>query len=163
MAQKPEGHVPSVQAPPARIRVTRPGAQCETIMPCGEAGDRWVDDPDRLVPWPCLAADDGDVPVRSAAADVPAIDMYEQADEIVVHAELPGLSREQVEVAVTDATLTITGKKQKENDVRAEDYYCCDRSFGTFARILSLPTEVNAELATASFEDGLLELHLPKR
>jgi HSP20 family protein len=58
--------------------------------------------------------------------------------------------------------LTIKGEKKKEEEVKQEDYYRCERSYGSFLRTLELPTDVHADKVKASFRDGVLEVRLPK-
>lgn len=92
----------------------------------------------------------------------PSVDMYDKEDEIVVKAEIPGVDKKDVNISLTDNTLTIKGESKKEKEVKEEDYYYSERSHGTFARMLSLPEKVVAEKVTAEFKDGVLEVHLPK-
>jgi HSP20 family protein len=92
----------------------------------------------------------------------PAVDVFEKENEVIVKAEIPGLSKDDVEVNLTNSTLTISGEKKKEEEVKDRNYYRCERSFGSFSRTIELPAEVKTEEAKASFKDGLLEIHLPK-
>lgn len=92
----------------------------------------------------------------------PSVDMYDKEDEIVVKAEIPGVDKKDVNISLTDNTLTIKGESKKEKEVKEEYYYYSERSHGTFARMLSLPEKVVAEKVTAEFKDGVLEVHLPK-
>jgi len=92
----------------------------------------------------------------------PAVDLYEEKDEIVAKAELPGMTKDDIEVNITDNLLTIKGEKKQEEEVKEKDYYRSERSYGAFARRVALPTEVNVEKIRASFKNGVLEIHLPK-
>jgi HSP20 family protein len=92
----------------------------------------------------------------------PVVDFYEEKDDLVVKAELPGMEKEDIEVNVTDHSLTIKGQKKKEETVEEENYYRSERSFGSFHRSLELPSDVQAEKAKASFKNGILEVRLPK-
>lgn len=92
----------------------------------------------------------------------PAVDLYEEKDEIVAKAELPGMTKDDIQVNITDNLLTIKGEKKKEEEVKEKDYYRSERSYGAFARRVALPTEVNVEKISASFKNGVLEIHLPK-
>ena len=92
----------------------------------------------------------------------PAVDMYDKKDEIVVKAEIPGVPKENVKISLSDNTLTIKGEMKKEEEVKEEDYYYAERSYGSFARALSLPAKVKADKIKANFKDGILEIHLPK-
>jgi HSP20 family protein len=92
----------------------------------------------------------------------PALDFFEEKDEIVVKAELPGMDKDNVEVSLTDHTLTIKGEKKKEEEVKEENYYKSERSYGSFVRTLELPTEVHSDKIKATFKNGVLEVRLPK-
>jgi len=92
----------------------------------------------------------------------PAVDFYEEKDEIVVKAELPGLDKNNIEVNLTNHTLTIKGEKRKEEEVKEKNYYRSERSYGSFVRTLELPTDVHADRVKATFKDGVLEVRLPK-
>ena len=92
----------------------------------------------------------------------PAIDMYEENDQIVVKAEMPGLSKDDIQISVTDNILTIKGEKKKEEEDRGKDYYRSERAYGAFIRTLPLPAEINADKVQAIFKNGLLEIRLPK-
>ena len=101
-------------------------------------------------------------PGRDVEISAPAVDLYEEKDEIVAKAELPGMSKDDIEVNIDDHQLTIKGEKKKEEEVKEKSYYRSERSYGSFARILDLPSEVQVEKARASFKNGVLEIHLPK-
>jgi len=92
----------------------------------------------------------------------PTVDFYEEKDDIVVKAELPGIDKNNVEVNLTDHTLTIKGEKKKEEEVKEKNYYRSERSYGSFVRALELPTNVHADKVKATFKDGVLEVRLPK-
>jgi HSP20 family protein len=92
----------------------------------------------------------------------PAVDVFEDADDIVVKAEIPGAKKDEIEVNVTDSTLTISGQKERKEEVNEDRYYRCERSYGAFSRSVELPSEVQAGKAKASFTDGVLEVRLPK-
>ena len=93
---------------------------------------------------------------------VPAVDLYEEKDEIVVKAELPGIDKDGIEVNLSDHHLIIKGEKKKEEEVKEENYYRSERSYGSFLRALELPTDVHADKVKASFKNGILEVRLPK-
>ena len=93
---------------------------------------------------------------------MPAVDVYEEKDDVVIKAEIPGLSKEDISVQVTDSTLTIKGEKKREEEVKEDDYYRCERSFGAFTRAVDLPCDVKAEQVKASFKNGVLEVRMPK-
>lgn len=92
----------------------------------------------------------------------PAVDLYEQNDEIVVKAELPGLDADDIEVSITDHLLVLRGEKRKEEEVNERDYYRSERVYGEFVRTVPLPAEADPEKVTATINNGVLEIHLPK-
>lgn len=92
----------------------------------------------------------------------PAVDVLDEKDHIVVKAELPGLAKEDVQVDLTDSTLTIRGEKRQEKEVKEKNFYRREREYGSFSRAIRLPTEVKTGEATAVFKDGVLEIKLPK-
>lgn len=91
-----------------------------------------------------------------------SLDMYEEGDQVVVKAEVPGLKKEEIEVNFSEDVLTITGEKRKEEKVENKDYYRLERSYGTFSRSIRLPFDVQSDKASASFKDGVLEVRVPK-
>jgi HSP20 family protein len=105
-------------------------------------------------------------PVRSderGYAWIPAVDMVDEKDEIVVKADLPGLEQKDIEVTVQDGTLTIRGERKEEKEEKKEDYYyVVERSYGAFVRSLPLPKGVDADKVKATFKKGVLEVRLPK-
>jgi HSP20 family protein len=92
----------------------------------------------------------------------PAVDFYEEKDDIVVKAELPGIDKNNIEVNLTDHMLTIKGEKKKEDEFKEENYYRSERYYGSFVRTLELPKDVHTDKVKASFKDGILEVRLPK-
>lgn len=93
---------------------------------------------------------------------MPPVDVFEDKDDIVVKAELPGMTKEDIEVSLTDHTLTIKGEKKKEEEVKEENYYRSERSYGSFVRTVELPTEVYTDKVKAAFKNGVLEVRVPK-
>ena len=92
----------------------------------------------------------------------PALDVFEKEDKFVVKAEIPGMKMEDIDVSVVGDTLTIKGEKTSESEVKEDDYYCCERSYGKFHRSIALPSSVDATKIDADYEDGILEVSLPK-
>lgn len=92
----------------------------------------------------------------------PTIDIFEEGDNIVVKAELPGMKKEDIEVNLTDNAITLSGEKKKEEKVEKKNYYRVERSYGSFTRSLSMPSEVQPDKAKAKFKDGILEIKVPK-
>lgn len=93
---------------------------------------------------------------------VPAMDLAETEDHLVLRADLPGLKREDVEIEVKDGVLTISGERRAQQEERSEGFHRIERAFGTFSRSLTLPKGVDPEQVGADFEDGVLEVRIPK-
>lgn len=92
----------------------------------------------------------------------PPVDIYETTESIVFKAELPGLTKEDINVEVKDSTLTLKGEKKFEKEVKEENYHRIERSYGSFQRAFTLPNTVQQEKVKAKFKDGILEITIPK-
>lgn len=92
----------------------------------------------------------------------PTIDLFEKGDRFVVKAELPGMKEEGIDVSVMGDILTVKGERERESDVKEEDYHRSEFTYGRFFRAIGLPTDVDADKMEASYEDGVLEVILPK-
>ena len=102
---------------------------------------------------------------RSVEGDstlTPAIDVHQTADEIVVSASLPGVKPEGVKITLTGQTLQISGEFKADEEVKRDQYLYRERRYGTFNRQLQLPVRVQGEKANATFDNGVLTLHIPK-
>jgi HSP20 family protein len=93
----------------------------------------------------------------------PAVDIYESNDAVVVKAEVPGLTKDQVGIEVKDGLLTLKGERKVEKEVKEENYHRIERAYGTFQRSFSLPATVDQEKISAVLKDGVLSLTLPKK
>ena len=93
----------------------------------------------------------------------PAIDVSENESRLTVTAELPGLDRKDIEVAVKDGVLTIRGEKRMEEESKDAKFHRVERRYGAFYRALSLPDSVDSEKVDATFRNGVLQVSLPKR
>jgi HSP20 family protein len=102
-------------------------------------------------------------PFADMAPSVPSVDVIDRDDEVVVRAEVPGYKKEDIEVSVSDSSLTIKGERKAEQKEEKGDYYRCEISQGAFSRTVALPAEVDDAKAKATMKDGMLELTLPKR
>jgi HSP20 family protein len=91
----------------------------------------------------------------------PQMDVFRRGDELVVRADLPGLSRDDVNVDIEDDVLTIQGERRQENEENREGIYRSERSYGSFYRAIPLPEGIDADQAKATFKDGVLEVTLP--
>ncbi len=93
---------------------------------------------------------------------IPVIDVSEIDSQLLVRAELPGMTQDDIEVNLEDNVLTIKGEKKQEVRQEKEHFHCVERTFGGFSRSFTLPAGVKADEIKASFEDGILTVVLPK-
>jgi HSP20 family protein len=93
---------------------------------------------------------------------VPAMDLLETEHDFVLRADLPGLSQSDVSIELEDNVLTISGERKAEHEARKDGYYRVERAWGSFSRSLTLPDGVDPESVQASFDRGVLEVHIPK-
>jgi HSP20 family protein len=98
----------------------------------------------------------------SEIAWMPRIDVKSTGDDMVVYAELPGMSKDDISVEVTDGVLTIKGERRAETEKSEEGWLIRERSYGAFERSLALPEGVEPDKITADYKDGVLEVHIPK-
>ena len=92
----------------------------------------------------------------------PLVDIVETEQAYEVRAELPGVARENVQVAIENNVLTLAGERKFEKDVNKESYHRIERAYGTFSRSFTLPNRVDAERVEAKYENGLLTVAIPK-
>src|ERR1700721_1368996 len=104
---------------------------------------------------------------RSGHADLatwaPPVDIYETENELVVKAELPDFQDKDIDVRITNNTLTIRGERKFEKDVKEDNYLRIERAYGSFVRSFSLPNTVSSENIRADYRNGVLTLHMAKR
>ena len=93
----------------------------------------------------------------------PSVDIYENKDQIVLEAELPGMKQEDFELTVENNVITLRGERQFEKKEESDNYHRVERSYGSFTRSFTLPQTVSAEGATAEYTNGVLRVTLPKR
>ena len=92
----------------------------------------------------------------------PAVDIYETPDSIVLQAELPGLSKDDIDIQVRDNVLTLKGERRSEKEVKEGNYLRVERAYGGFQRAFTLPAAVQADKIRAVFKDGVLDVSIPK-
>ena len=92
----------------------------------------------------------------------PAVDIFDKPDSIVIHAELPGVTKDDVSIEVKENILTLKGERIEIKEVNEEKYYRKERSFGKFYRAFTLPSAINPENIKATFKDGVFEIEIPK-
>jgi len=100
--------------------------------------------------------------VDGEVAWAPALEVYEKDDQFFIKAEIPGMKKEDIKVTVTEDALSITGERKSESEVNEEQYYRREMSYGSFSRQLILPSTVDKSKIDAKYENGILELTLPK-
>ncbi len=111
----------------------------------------------RAMEWPTLAR------VHALFAHrLPAVDMIDRDNEVIVRAEVPGVRKEDLKISLSDSTLTIHGHTEHQEEEKRDDYYRHELSYGDFTRTLDLPTGVDGAKAAAKMKDGVLEIQLPK-
>jgi HSP20 family protein len=106
--------------------------------------------------------DDGGTNGQGRRRWAPAVDLLEREDTLILRADLPGLSEDDVQIEVRDNVLTISGERSTELEDKEQGYYRIERAFGGFSRSLSLPEGVDADKIEASFDKGVLEVTIPK-
>jgi HSP20 family protein len=98
----------------------------------------------------------------SLESQLPRVDVIDRPEEIVVRAEVPGVDKEHLDVSLTDNTITIKGSTSHETKEEKGDYYRSEMSRGNFARTIALPADVDGAKAKATFNNGVLEVTMPK-
>jgi HSP20 family protein len=95
---------------------------------------------------------------------LPLVDIFENAQhEIVIKAELPDMKRDDIQVTVENGTLTLSGERRLEQDVKRENFHRLERSYGSFSRSFTLPPTFDASRISATYKDGVLTVTLPPR
>jgi HSP20 family protein len=92
----------------------------------------------------------------------PPIEVFERGNDLVVRADLPGLSKDDVKVDIDNGVLAISGERRSEHEEERQGYFRSERSYGSFSRSIPLPEGVNEDQVKASFKDGVLEVTMPK-
>ena len=93
----------------------------------------------------------------------PSVDIYENKDQIVLEAELPGMKQEDFDLSIENNIITLRGERKFEKTEETDNYHRVERSYGSFTRSFTLPQTVSAEGATADYSNGVLRVTLPKR
>jgi HSP20 family protein len=154
--QEPQKTVPATKTPEAKRRWP---ALRELAI--DRVFDELMEDFDRGLRWPSRLRHRLE-PMLAEAPRMAKVDVFQTDGEVVVKAEIPGVSKEQIEVVVTDETVSIKAEKKHEEEVKEDDYFRSERSFGTVQRTIELPAEVQAGKAVAKMTDGVLEVRIPK-
>ena len=93
---------------------------------------------------------------------IPAMDLVETEDSLVLRGDLPGMTEDDVNIEIKDNVLTVSGERKAEHEDKGEGYHRVERAFGSFSRSLSLPQGVEADQVSANFDKGVLEVKIPK-
>ena len=107
--------------------------------------------------WPAVAQDS-----PFFAHRIPAVDIIEHDNEVIVRAEVPGVRKEDVKVSLSHGAMTIQGHTQHEEEEKRDDYFRREMTYGDFRRTFALPADVDTTKARAKIQDGVLEIQLPK-
>jgi HSP20 family protein len=92
----------------------------------------------------------------------PTVDIYHHDDAIVIKAELPGMEKKDIDIDIKDGVLTLKGERSHEDEVKEENYYRRERTYGKFHRAFKLPDDVDHEKIKADFKKGVLKIDIPK-
>jgi len=98
-----------------------------------------------------------------AGAWTPSVDIYETEHEVVLTAELPGMDEKDIEIKVEDNTLTISGERRMEKEIKEENYHRIERAYGSFCRSFTLPNYVDQDKISAEYDNGILKITMPKK
>ena len=92
----------------------------------------------------------------------PPIEMYEKDDKFVIRIELPGVNSDEIDICLQGDTLIIKGERKVSKEIKDEEYHRAELAYGSFSRSITLPAEVDAKGIGATYEDGILEVAVPK-
>lgn len=93
---------------------------------------------------------------------LPAVDLYEDKENVIVKAELPGMKKEEIEISLHEGVLTLAGERKEEKEHKDAEVYRSERFLGRFQRTMTLPSPVKTDKVSATYKDGMLTITLPK-
>jgi HSP20 family protein len=105
---------------------------------------------------------EGETPL-AAASFVPAVDIYEDTEKLVLKLEIPGIDEKDLDVRIEDDMLTVKGERKFEAEEKEKNFHRIERSYGSFFRAFTLPPSVDASTVAASYNAGVLKLELKKK
>jgi HSP20 family protein len=108
-------------------------------------------------PWPSLWRGSQ----RELQSWTPPVEVFHRDNELVVRADLPGLSKDDIKVDVTEDRITLQGERRSEHEEKREGLYRSERSYGSFSRVIPVPEGTITDQAKATFKDGVLEITMP--
>ena len=97
-----------------------------------------------------------------ATFSLPAVNIFERDNAVIVQADLPGVKEEDLSIEVGEDQLILRGERKSENEIKDKDYYRKEMSYGSFSRVISLPSDIDKDKAEAELKDGILTITLPK-
>ncbi len=101
-------------------------------------------------------------PSLREAGWLPAVDVHENKKDVVVTMDLPAVDPDEVTITIIEDKLTVKGERKREEEIREEDYYRNERVYGTFQRSIQLPAQVIGDKASATYNEGVLRIKIPK-
>ena len=110
-----------------------------------------------------FARPSGDAETLNSGSFVPAVDIYEDAQQLSLRLEVPGLRPEDVDIRLENNTMTVRGERRFAAEEKAENYHRIESRYGTFVRSFTLPETVDTESVSANYEHGLLSINIPKK
>ena len=109
-----------------------------------------------------LFGKDLEAPLSTTAWN-PSVDIFENDNEVIVKAELPGMNAKDIEVKLENNVLMLKGERRFEKETKEENYHRVEREYGIFSRSFALPTAINEDKVTAEYKDGVLKIVMPKK
>ncbi|HEY8349580.1 MAG TPA: Hsp20/alpha crystallin family protein [Clostridia bacterium] len=103
-----------------------------------------------------------DYPVKLFTGNGPRVDVYQTENNVVVKAEIPGVSRDDLQLYIDQRSIRLSGETRREDEYSESDMYRSERYYGSFSRTIPLPAEVKPEEAKAEYRDGILSIIVPK-
>lgn len=116
----------------------------------------------RLIPWSPFFPDEWESWFEGPNKFIPAIDVYEDKDNVIAETPITGIDPDKVDISVENDVLTITGKSEHKSEVDEKNYYRKEIRYGSFHRSVALPVSVDGSKAKAEYEDGILKVTIPK-
>jgi len=99
---------------------------------------------------------------REELVGTPPVDLIDKEDSLILKSEIPGVRKENIKVSVTDDEITLSGKVERKKEEKEKDYYYCERAYNAWKRTIPLPVRVQSDKTKAKYENGVLEITLPK-
>lgn len=99
---------------------------------------------------------------REALVGTPPVDLVDKDDFLILRSEMPGVKKDNIKISITDDEVTLLGKVEQKKEEKEEDYYYSERSYSSWQRTIPLPVKIKSDKVKAKYEDGVLEITLPK-